>query len=115
MDTYLTFQDVITVKLGASGQVIQSRADHLDLGAFGKVMVHVEVWNISAGNLYLDTAASEEGPWFVVENWDAAADETIQLGTFATAGNKLARFLRWRFAHTAAATVTFRLRYHVEA
>lgn len=116
MATFLPFQDLTTLSLGSSGgEVVQSRSGHLDVADVPSIALHAEVLKLDTdGNLTLETAVSEEGPWKPLKNWSATADETIQLSVHYAAEYKLMRFLRWRFTRaTGAGEVSFRMRYQV--
>ena len=134
METFIPFQKYVTLQIDGPGEIIQSRSGHLDLADAAAVLVRVEVVNITDGaptpgtgaTLFLETAVSEEGPWFPVDRWDSMVavdltasplpwDETLQLATYYSAQNKLARFLRWRFTTTVSETarLTFRMRYQL--
>ncbi len=120
MDTFAPFQKLVSLSAtppSGTGEIIQSRSGYLDLADATAALVRVEILFISNGTLNLETGNSEEGPWFVVKPYTSSpVDETVQVATYYSAQNKLARFLRWRFVTTTAATngrITFRLRYQV--
>jgi len=114
MESFKPFQPLITVRASADEmEVIQSPSGYLDAGDATKVTVHVEIFCLANGTLYLETTPSEEGPWQEVQSWTAAGDVTIDLLTYYSAEHPLARFVRWRFeASDAGAVACFQLRYH---
>jgi hypothetical protein len=119
MESFIPFQELLTVRLGAAGEIIQNREGYLDLVEEDSVFVRVEVFSLTAGAiLSLDTAV-EDGLWVSSEQWagilDGAKtiDETVNLKTYSSAEFPLARYLRWSFRATGAASVTFRLTYRV--
>jgi hypothetical protein len=120
MDVFQPFQDLVTVVLPSTGgELVQSCLDYLDLPDATGVMLRMEIYAIT-GNLYLEGAVTAEGPWKVLETWTSGStseerNETIQLATYPTAQYLLTRYLRWRFANGAGATVCFRSRYKVTA
>ena len=122
MDNFKPFQSLVTLAVadaptppppgGYVGEIIQSRNGYLDLADSSSVTLHVEVLHAGTnGKLYLETAVTEEGPWLTIKDWTAKDDVTLQLTTYYSAQNKLARFVRWRFVGTSAVEVTFRMRY----
>ena len=143
MDTFIPFQSVVTLSINGTGEIIQSRNGHLDLGEASSALVRVEILNMDDGatppghdaTLFLETAVSEDGPWFPVDQWTPADfqpvvsppgpapdgplpyEMTLQLATYYSAQNLLARFLRWRFTSSATAPAsgraTFRMRYQL--
>jgi len=111
MKSFIPFQKLCTLYLGSGGgTIVQSPVGHLDASERTSLDLHVEIFNLT-GTLVLEGAVTEDGPWQVVESWTAAEDVTLNLMTYYSAQNALARLIRWRFSHTTTGVACFRMRY----
>ncbi len=112
MKSFIPFQKLCTLYLGsAGGTIVQSPVAQLDASERSSLDLHVEIFNLT-GTLVLEGAVTEGGPWEEVESWvTTTADTTLNLMTYYSAQNPLARLLRWRFSHTTTGKACFRMRY----
>ena len=112
MKSFIPFQKLCTLYLGSGGgTIVQSPLGHLDASERTSLDLHVEIFNLT-GTLVLEGSVSEGGPWEEVESWVSTDDDvTLNLMTYYSAQNPLARLLRWRFSHTTTGKACFRIRY----
>ena len=111
------WQPLLTLKGELPGadpiEVVQPASFWLDTTQLNNVVVRTDISRIDANcHVYLETAATPNGPWFEAADLTApGVSETMLMSNSAT--DLLAGYLRWRYYTTLATgtpwTVTFKM------